>query len=372
MLVEPYALLNEAAGLAAAGVADALDRLTIDPRCVVITPAHRAANRLRERARGRGRPRHLRPRLRRGRGRRDRPPRPDDPRRRPGRPRPRRAPSWRPSSATRRPNWPACWPRADGPDADALRRPGWIDAAVDLYAAVAERVTIADRDRPAAGRRPGRVRGGPGRAAGRDVRLPPAHDLEHDHVRQRRPPAGRGGTRRPPGAGRRAAVVLHPPRGRAVRDRGRRPCGRACPSRTTATAGRRAGSASARSTPSPPGTPSAPPGRSTRWPSRTWTGCRHCRRSSATATTGTSALGPGSAAGVGPVPAAVRARCRPPTPPPSPTGSGRCWARPSACCRPARRRPTSGTTPGAAATLAVTAGSRFVPSCQGEPRGRPL
>ena len=52
MLVEPYALLNEAAHLAEVGVDDALDRLAIDERCVVITPAHQAANRLRELARG--------------------------------------------------------------------------------------------------------------------------------------------------------------------------------------------------------------------------------------------------------------------------------------------------------------------------------
>jgi adenylosuccinate synthase len=52
MLVEPYALLTEAAALAGAGVPDALGRLSVDPDCIVITPAHRAANRLRERARG--------------------------------------------------------------------------------------------------------------------------------------------------------------------------------------------------------------------------------------------------------------------------------------------------------------------------------
>ena len=51
MLVEPYALLNEANHLVQSGVPDPLDRLWIDKRCAVITPAHQAANRLRE---GRG------------------------------------------------------------------------------------------------------------------------------------------------------------------------------------------------------------------------------------------------------------------------------------------------------------------------------
>src|SRR3954462_6632482 len=52
MLIEPYALLNEAAHLRSLGVSDALDRLMIHERCPVITPAHQAANRLRELARG--------------------------------------------------------------------------------------------------------------------------------------------------------------------------------------------------------------------------------------------------------------------------------------------------------------------------------
>jgi adenylosuccinate synthase len=54
MLIEPYALLNEAAHLEQVGVSDALDRLFIDGRCAVITPAQQAANRLRELARGDG------------------------------------------------------------------------------------------------------------------------------------------------------------------------------------------------------------------------------------------------------------------------------------------------------------------------------
>src|SRR5690349_8592758 len=42
MLIEPYAMVNEAAHLAELAVTDALDRLMIDARCPVITPAHQA------------------------------------------------------------------------------------------------------------------------------------------------------------------------------------------------------------------------------------------------------------------------------------------------------------------------------------------
>lgn len=52
MLIEPYALLNEAAHLRQLLKANPLHRLTIDARCPVITPAHQAANRLRELLRG--------------------------------------------------------------------------------------------------------------------------------------------------------------------------------------------------------------------------------------------------------------------------------------------------------------------------------
>jgi adenylosuccinate synthase len=52
VLIEPYALLNEAAHLRQLGVTDALRRLHVDARCPVITPAHQAANRLRELLRG--------------------------------------------------------------------------------------------------------------------------------------------------------------------------------------------------------------------------------------------------------------------------------------------------------------------------------
>ena len=52
MLLEPYALLNEASHLEEVGVGDAFDRLLIDERCPIITPAHQAGNRLRELFRG--------------------------------------------------------------------------------------------------------------------------------------------------------------------------------------------------------------------------------------------------------------------------------------------------------------------------------
>ncbi|NKZ05691.1 adenylosuccinate synthetase [Actinomadura latina] len=52
MLVDPLALAAEAGHLRALGVADALDRLTVDGDALLTTPYHRAANRARESARG--------------------------------------------------------------------------------------------------------------------------------------------------------------------------------------------------------------------------------------------------------------------------------------------------------------------------------
>jgi adenylosuccinate synthase len=52
MVVDPLALASEAAHLAAIGVPDALDRLTIDRDALLATPYHRAANQAREQARG--------------------------------------------------------------------------------------------------------------------------------------------------------------------------------------------------------------------------------------------------------------------------------------------------------------------------------
>ena len=51
MLIEPYAMINEAAHLRSLGTADALQRLFVDENSVVITPPQQAANRLRELAR---------------------------------------------------------------------------------------------------------------------------------------------------------------------------------------------------------------------------------------------------------------------------------------------------------------------------------
>lgn len=52
---DPLALARENAAIQALFVEDALARLTVDPRCVVVTPVHRALNRIREMARGEGR-----------------------------------------------------------------------------------------------------------------------------------------------------------------------------------------------------------------------------------------------------------------------------------------------------------------------------
>ena len=53
--VQPWAMVVEAEHLARAGVSDAFARTRIAAEAPVITPFHRAANRLRERARGEGR-----------------------------------------------------------------------------------------------------------------------------------------------------------------------------------------------------------------------------------------------------------------------------------------------------------------------------
>lgn len=55
MAVDPYALHGEAAALAAIGVPAALTALSIDPRCVLVTPWHAIVNRVRELLRGEGR-----------------------------------------------------------------------------------------------------------------------------------------------------------------------------------------------------------------------------------------------------------------------------------------------------------------------------
>jgi adenylosuccinate synthase len=52
ILIEPYAIAREADVLRGKGVTGPLSRLAVDPDCVVITPFHKLANRIREAARG--------------------------------------------------------------------------------------------------------------------------------------------------------------------------------------------------------------------------------------------------------------------------------------------------------------------------------
>ena len=141
VLIEPYALANEAAALAGNGAADAVGRLSVDPRCVVITPANRAANRLRERARGARA--HGTCGIGFGSAVNDTIYRPDlvitaaelaD-----------RSTVARKLLASVRhkvSRLGAVLASADGLDAEALRRPDWIEHAVETYAALAWRVRI--------------------------------------------------------------------------------------------------------------------------------------------------------------------------------------------------------------------------------------
>ena len=52
MAIDPYALHAEAQALARAGVPDALATVTVDPRCILVTPWHAIVNRVRETLRG--------------------------------------------------------------------------------------------------------------------------------------------------------------------------------------------------------------------------------------------------------------------------------------------------------------------------------
>lgn len=54
MLIDPYAMLNEAEHLREVGAGDVMARTWVDQRCLVITPPQQIANRIRERARGAG------------------------------------------------------------------------------------------------------------------------------------------------------------------------------------------------------------------------------------------------------------------------------------------------------------------------------
>lgn len=55
MLIDPLAIMREADVLEVKGVGDALQRLTVDPACVVVTPIHKIINRMLEVSRGEGR-----------------------------------------------------------------------------------------------------------------------------------------------------------------------------------------------------------------------------------------------------------------------------------------------------------------------------
>jgi adenylosuccinate synthase len=52
MIVEPFAMMNEREALEKVGVSNSLERVSVDPECVVITPWHWMLNRIREIARG--------------------------------------------------------------------------------------------------------------------------------------------------------------------------------------------------------------------------------------------------------------------------------------------------------------------------------
>ncbi len=52
VLVEPFAMMNEADALGKIGIADALDRIIVDPECIIVTPWHWMANQIRELTRG--------------------------------------------------------------------------------------------------------------------------------------------------------------------------------------------------------------------------------------------------------------------------------------------------------------------------------
>ena len=52
MIIDPLALHNEYLALHRIGISDAYQRLTIDPRCVIVTPFHALLNKLRETTRG--------------------------------------------------------------------------------------------------------------------------------------------------------------------------------------------------------------------------------------------------------------------------------------------------------------------------------
>lgn len=147
MLIEPFALFNEAAHLAQVGITDAFNRLLVDRRTVVITPFHVAANRLREM--GRGERRHGSCGLGVGEAVADHLDAPE---------RTLTAADLAHAATVRQrlravheAKWDACAPllREEWAKpflADLLQPDAVIDAAVDEYAALARRITLVDAD----------------------------------------------------------------------------------------------------------------------------------------------------------------------------------------------------------------------------------
>ena len=233
VLIEPYALFNEAAHLESLGLCDVWGRLLID----ALPGDHAAAPSRQPPARARPRPR--RPRHLRRRRRRNRPGPARRPRARPRRPRVGRPPDHRPKAArpVRPEGGPTPWRHhlATVPPRRPLESRHATPADVgrgrggQLCGAGVPRVGDRRARRPGDPPRPRHpsVRGRARRAAGRVVRLPPPHHLEHHDVRQRQRAVGRGGLCRPADAPGRAAHLLHPPRPRpvryGVRQGGRRP-----------------------------------------------------------------------------------------------------------------------------------------------------
>ena len=188
MLVEPFALAAEAAHLAELGIGNPFALLSADSRALITTPYHRAANRVRESARDRtpGSARHgtcgmgigetvsfslaVSP---------DKPPRVGDCR--------DRADAGQEADSATRPHRG----RSGAVRVAAARRPAEPGVLRGRLPGV--RAAGADRGRGvrriprrAPGLRALRLRGRAGRPAGRVVRLPPAHDVVDDHLRQRR------------------------------------------------------------------------------------------------------------------------------------------------------------------------------------------
>ena len=209
VLVDPLALAAEAGGLAAAGVPDALARLTVDRDALLVTPYHRAANQARETARGRDR--HGSCGMGIGETARYALARPGDA--------PRVADCAAPRTLAR------SLARLRDQLSDELGPLGGPPAEdlCDAYRAFADRVPLVDggylrrllREGPAV------FEGAQGVLLDEWRGFHPLHHLVDHHLRQRRGAAGRGGRDRRPA--RRRPLLPDPARPRAVRDRGPHP-----------------------------------------------------------------------------------------------------------------------------------------------------